>query len=101
MSSLLVQFLAYVAVYVAFRLLFSLVRSARRSRPGRARSFWWQFNQAWQSVTQSWGVSFSPYDPDEEELVRLVGGDRRTARRLMKGAGSADRAIAQLLRDRR
>jgi hypothetical protein len=44
----------------------------------------------------------SPLDDDGlEELARLLNGDRAAARRLAKGAGGADRAIAQLLRDRR
>jgi hypothetical protein len=37
---------------------------------------------------------------DFEELTRLLNGDRAAARRLAKGAGIADRAIAQLLRRR-
>jgi hypothetical protein len=46
--------------------------------------------------------SSSPLDDDGfEELTRLLNGDCAAARRLAKGAGSADRAIAQLLRDRR
>jgi hypothetical protein len=36
-----------------------------------------------------------------DELVGLCNGDRALARRLIDAAGSADRAIAQLLRDRR
>jgi hypothetical protein len=35
-----------------------------------------------------------------EELVRLLQGDRSAAQRLIRGAGSVERAIEQLLKDR-
>jgi hypothetical protein len=37
---------------------------------------------------------------EEAELIRLLHGDREQAQRLIQSAGSADRALHQLLRDR-
>jgi len=99
----LIQFLALAAIVLAVYLAYSLYRSVSRSTALRqARSFWWQFNQAWAAATSGfWTTTTTPCDPQEQELARLLNGDYAKARRLAKAAGSADRAITQLLRDRR
>lgn len=59
-------------------------------------------NQDCESFQPSSRTSFSrPFVSKLDELTRLLNGDRAQAERLAEGAGSADRAIAQLLRDRR
>jgi hypothetical protein len=97
-ASTVVAIVAYMAIAIALWLALSLLR--HRKQTGRRRSFWWQMNQTWTSAT-TWTTTITPYDSNEDELVRLLHGDRAQARRLIKVAGSADRAIAQLLRDRR
>jgi hypothetical protein len=99
----LIQLIGIASIALGLYGLIYLLRLKRRSTPrGKARSFWWQMNQAWAAATSGfWVTTTTPYDPREEELARLLNGDRAAARRLAKGAGSADRAIAQVLRDRR
>jgi hypothetical protein len=101
--SALIQVIGLASIALGLYGLIFLLQLNRRSAPRqKARGFWWQFNEAWAAATSGfWVTTTTPYDPREEELARLLNGDRAAARRLAKGAGGADRAIAQLLRDRR
>lgn len=101
-ASTIVLLVALGAIGLALWLLFGLARSSQRPRTPR-RSFWWQFNHAWIELRSALREVDRPSrrDPRMDELIALCHGDRNTARRLANGAGSADRAIAQLLRDRR
>jgi hypothetical protein len=97
----LIQLLALAAIALAAILALSLVqRSPQSSSPSprnrRPPSPSWNSSDA---APFSSTVRRSATQADE--LIQLLGGDRATAQRLIESAGSVDRAIAQLLRDRR
>jgi hypothetical protein len=98
----LIQLLALAAIALALYLVLLLLRTRPTTYSPR-RSFWWQLNHAWIERRSALREPDRPFRGDVrmDELISLCNGDRNTARRLADGAGSADRAIAQLLRDRR
>jgi hypothetical protein len=99
---ILIQLLALGAIALAAILALSLLQS--QPKPPSPQS-----PRSRRPPSPRWASDATPFSSavrrsdgnQEDELIQLLGGDRATAQRLIESAGSADRAIVQLLRDRR